>query len=340
MEQCQKASHSEIKPSLSTSGNDHTESFADVFPSGVLPRPLRGVIPPIVTPLLDHDSLDIDGLERLVGHILVGDPSGLFILGTTGEGPSLSYRLRREMIKHTCHIVAGRVPALVGITDTSLVESLGLAQYAADSGADAVVLAPPYYYCFTEQDELAEYVEKIVANLPLPLFLYNMPAMTKLVYETATVRRLMECPDIIGIKDSSGDLDYFNRLLGIAEQRSDWSVLAGHDLLMAETVLRGGHGGVTGGANLVPDLFVKIYKAAVRGDTACIAQMQQQLLQLWKLYEIGGRASASIVGLKCALSLIGICSDCVAYLLRRLEESDCNKIRLLLEKIDLTARKE
>src|ERR1044071_1555970 len=100
-----------------------------------LPRPLRGVIPPFPTPLLESDVLDVAGLERLIEHVINGGVTGLFILGTTGEGPSLSYRLRRELIERTCRLVSGRLPVLVGITDTSFVESIELARLATTSGA-------------------------------------------------------------------------------------------------------------------------------------------------------------------------------------------------------------
>jgi hypothetical protein len=109
-----------------------------------LPRPLRGIVPPMITPLRDRDELDVPGLERLIEHILAGGVHGLFILGTSGEAPSLSYRLRRELVDRVCRQVAGRVPVLVGITDTSFVEALHLARHAAAAGAQAVVTSTPY----------------------------------------------------------------------------------------------------------------------------------------------------------------------------------------------------
>jgi len=101
---------------------------------------LRGIVPPLVTPLIDRDQLDIPGMKRLVEHVLGGGVHGLFILGTTGEAPSLSYHLRRQWIDMVCELVAGRVPVLVGITDTSFFESFSLAKYASQAGANAVVL--------------------------------------------------------------------------------------------------------------------------------------------------------------------------------------------------------
>src|SRR5947209_12413291 len=89
--------------------------------TGAWPRPLSGIVPPMITPLQGPDQLDEAGLERLIEHMLVGGVHGLFVLGSSGEAPHLSYRLRRELIERTCRQVAGRVPVLVGITDTSLV---------------------------------------------------------------------------------------------------------------------------------------------------------------------------------------------------------------------------
>src|SRR5659263_191327 len=104
---------------------------------------LRGIVPPLVTPLLDNNTLDIDGLEKLIEHVIAGGVHGLFILGTTGEAQSLSFELRYEMIKQTAYILKNRLPLLVGISDTSIVDSLHLGQLAHESGADALVSAPP-----------------------------------------------------------------------------------------------------------------------------------------------------------------------------------------------------
>jgi len=171
-------------------------------------KPLHGIVPPMITPLTGRDTLDVAGLERLIEYIIKGGVHGLFILGTSGEAPSLSYKLRRELIERTCRQVKGRIPVLVGVTDTSFVESVNMARHAADSGAYAAVLAPPYYFP-SGQPELAEYIERLMAEMPLPVFLYNMPMMTKMVIEPETIRRLSSQSRIIGIKDSSGDISYF-----------------------------------------------------------------------------------------------------------------------------------
>lgn len=218
----------------------------------------RGIIPPMVTPLTARDRLDVAGLERLVERLVTGGVAGLFALGTTGEAPSLSYRLRRELIEHTCRFVRGRIPVLVGITDTSLVESATLACHAADCGADAVVTSAPFYFP-AGQPELREFIEQLLPELPLPLMLYNTPALTKTSFSGEVVSWALDQEKIVGLKDSSGDLVYFRRMRRLAAAaRPDWSFLVGSEELLAESVLLGGHGGINGGANLHPALYVSL----------------------------------------------------------------------------------
>ena len=155
------------------------------------------------------------------------------------------------------------MPVLVGVTDTSFVETVNLAAHAADAGAQAVVLAAPYYFP-AGQPELLEYLEDIAGELPLPVFLYNMPSHTKLIFEPETVRRALDMPNIVGMKDSSAQMIYFHKLArSLAAERPDLSLLVGPEELLGEAVLLGRHGGVCGGANLFPRLYVELYEAAV-----------------------------------------------------------------------------
>jgi 4-hydroxy-tetrahydrodipicolinate synthase len=291
---------------------------------------LHGIIPPMVTPLRDRDELDIAGLERLVEHILAGGVGGLFILGTTGEGTGLSYRLRREMINHVCRQVNRRVPVLVGITDTSFVESTALAHYAAFKGASAVVTAPPYYLP-EAQPELQEYLDHLLPELPLPLFLYNIPSLTKVSFEMDTLRRALDEPRIAGFKDSSGDLAYFKNVAELVRQRPDWSLLSGPEEKLLETLQLGAHGGINGGANLFPQLYVKLYEAFRAGNIARARELQNQVqLVSDSLYRVGKYSSSIIKGIKCALACRGICDDFMAEPFHRFraDERELIKTRL------------
>jgi dihydrodipicolinate synthase/N-acetylneuraminate lyase len=303
--------------------------------SSRLPLPLRGVIPPMVTPLLDPDTLDAAGLERLVAHILAGGVHGLFLLGTTGEGPSLSYRLRAELIERTCRLVNGRVPVLVGISDTALVESVRLADVAARAGAAAVVVAPPYYFV-PSQAELLGYLERLVRQVSVPLFLYNQPSHTKVPLEIETVRCAAQLPGVVGVKDSSANMIYFHRLVGLFQDRPDFTLLVGPEELLAESILLGGHGGVNGGANLHPRLYVELYEAARARALGRVAALHRQVLQISAcIYSVGGSSVGVIKGLKCALSILGICNDCPAEPLQRLGPSERSHIERKLRDLGL-----
>lgn len=296
-------------------------------------RPLRGIVPPMITPLRGRDELDAAGLERLIEHILAGGVSGLFILGTTGEGPSLGYRLRKDLIQRTCRQVAQRVPVLVGITDTAFAESVNVARWAADAGADAVVAAPPYYLP-EGQPELQEYLDHLLPEMPLPLFLYNMPALTKVSYELSTVRRAMDDPRIIGLKDSSGNMIYFHQAAGLLRHRPDWTLLIGPEEMLADAVFAGGHGGVNGGANAFPRLYVDLFHAAASGDLQRVRELHARVMRISdSLYHVGRHPSAIIKGIKCALSLLDVCDDFMAEPFHRFREPERERVRDFLKKI-------
>jgi 4-hydroxy-tetrahydrodipicolinate synthase len=283
----------------------------------LLPRPLCGIIPPLATPLRDEERLDHAGLERLVEHVLAGGVHGLFLLGSTGEGPSLAYDLRRELVERVCEQVAGRVPLLVGITDTSFVEARELAHWAADCGAAAVVAAPPCYFTPSQAD-LVSYFTQLAREIELPLFLYNMPAHVKVHIDLDALRQLIDVPAIVGLKDSSAQMIYFHRALQIAAARPDFTVLLGPEELLGEGVLLGAHGGICGGANLAPRLYVDLYEAAVRGDLATVRVLHQRVNRLSAaLYTVGPANSAYLRGLKTALACLGLCDDYLAQPFRR-----------------------
>ena len=255
-------------------------------------KPLCGIIPPLVTPLKDNETLDVESLEKLIEHLIAGGVHGLFILGTTGEEQSLSYGVRQQMIRESARINNGRLPLLVCVTDTSMVESIRLAGVAADCGADGVVSAPPYYFA-TGQPELAQFYEELVPQLPLPVFLYNMPSHVKVSFAPDTVRRIAQNPQVIGFKDSSANAVYFQSVMYKMKERPDFAMLVGPEEITGECVLLGGHGGINGGANMFPELYVSMYDAAVRRDIERILELQQYIMQIsTSIYTVGKHGSS------------------------------------------------
>lgn len=293
-----------------------------------LPAPVRGIIPPMITPLSDRDSLDEEGLERLIEHVLGGGVHGLFLLGTTGEAPSLSHKLQQALVERSCRQVAGRVPVLVGITDTSTVEALSMARHAAEAGASALVLSAPYFYA-TAPEELRGYVRRLVDELPLPVVLYNIPGRPGPTFDLETLRQAQQIPNVLGLKDSSANMLYFHQVRRLLSERPDWTLLVGPEELLAESLLLGGHGGVSGGANVNPSLYVDLFQAAQDGDLARVNELHRQVIEVsCRLYHVGVYNSPSIFlnALKTSLSLLGVCSDVVAEPFERFTEAERDNI--------------
>jgi 4-hydroxy-tetrahydrodipicolinate synthase len=306
-----------------------------------LKQPLQGVVPPLATPLSDRDTLDLQGVDRLVDHVLAGGVHGIFVLGTTGEGPSLSYQVRQQLIERVCERVEGRVPVLVGVSDSSLTEAIRISEFASGSGASAVVAAPPFYFPIGQAD-LTDFAASLADGSPLPVFLYNMPSHTKVSFSIETLRRLIEHPNIVGLKDSSGQMVYFHEALQLAaEVRPDFSLLVGPEQLLGETILMGGHGGVSGGANMFPHVYVAIYKAAGSGDLARVRDLQTQVMKIaTSIYSVGGYGGAIIPAVKGVLSLLGICQPTVAEPLQACTAQELETLRQRVAELGLAESRE
>ncbi len=308
------------------------------MPTSLLPRPIRGIIPPMITPLLDAATLDREGLARLIEHIVAGGVHGLFVLGTTGEGPSLPYALRRDLVAEACALVRRRVPVLVGITDTAYGELSAMARHAAEAGASAVVVAPPPYFTAT-QSELLGYLRRVAGASPLPVLLYNMPSHTKVFIEADTVRRAADFPNVIGLKDSSGNLTHFHHVQLLLADRPDFTLLVGPEEQLAASVLLGGHGGVNGGANLMPELYVSLFNAARAGDLPRVRELHRRVMELsTQLYSVGRSGASVLQGLKCALALRGICHDAMAEPFVRFGDSERAVIAERLAALDFVGQ--
>lgn len=294
---------------------------------------LKGIITPLVTPINEDGSLDLDSVEKLIEHQISGGVHGIFILGTTGEFSGLSYKTRKEMITQTCNIVAGRTPILVGITDVSLVESIQLADYSSKAGAYAVVASPPFYMNI-DQQEMYTYFKQLADSISLPMFLYNMPSHTKLTIELETVVKLSSHARIIGLKDSSAHAVYFQSLCHAFKDQENFVLMVGPEEMMAETVLMGGYGGVCGGANLFPKLYVGLYEAAANRDFQKIKELQFIVMEISKsIYLVGNYKSSYMKGLKTALSFLGLCQAQFAPPLYPFSPVEVEELRKIYDQI-------
>ena len=294
---------------------------------------INGIIPPLVTPLRDDHQLDVEGIERLVEHVLDGGVHGLFILGTTGEGPSLTYDVRTELIDRVCDRVDGRVPVLVGITDASFGQAVRVADAASRLGAQAVVLAPPFYYQI-DQHDLHDFVDRLLDAVDLPVFLYDNPGLTGIRFDLDTIRALVERPEVVGFKDSSGDAARFHRLSDVLRD-ADIPLFVGPEELLAESLIMGAEGGVPGGANVFPALYVGVYEAVQAGRIERALALHKRIMQLsavvYRSDREGGYGSSRVInGIKSALSLMEVCHDALAPPLRGASPEKAEEIRALV----------
>ena len=273
---------------------------------------IRGIIPPMVTPLLSDDTLDREGAVRIADHMIEGGVHALFLLGTTGESQSIPSSLRYEFVELVCRHVAGRVPILVAVTDTSIDDSLALARFAAQQGAAGVVAAAPYYFPMSQQ-ELVDYFSALADRSPLPVYLYNMPSHVKAFLEVPTVVKLASHPNIAGLKDSSANMNYFRTLYHHLGGRDDFALYVGPEELTGECVLMGADGGINGGANMFPELYVAMFNAAEARDIDRVRELQKRIMDVsTSIYTVGTGSSSYLRGLKCALSQLGLCSGYLA----------------------------
>lgn len=261
--------------------------------------PLQGIIPPVVTPFLADESLDLPGLRAHIDCMIAHRVHGIFVLGTTGEFYALDEREKQVVVTEAVAHVAGKLPVYVGTGAESTREVIRLTKMAEKEGANGVSVITPYFIK-PSQIELVEHFRAVADSTSLPVVLYNNPATCGgLSIEPDTVAKLAEIPNIIGIKDSSGDLQ--NTIEIIRRVPATFSVLNGRDTLIAAALMFGAKGAIPASCNIAPELCVGIYESFSNGDFVA-AQKQQAILHPIRLAMSLGTGNGAI---KEAMALLG-----------------------------------
>ncbi|MFD4710185.1 dihydrodipicolinate synthase family protein [Streptomyces sp. NPDC058430] len=288
-----------------------------------LTAPLRGVVPPVCTPLDETGEVDTASLARLVEHLVAGGVHGLFALGSTSEVAYLTDEQRAVTLRTVVEAAAGRVPVLAGVIDTTTARVVAHARVAAELGADALVATAPFY-TRTHPREIAGHFRTLHASVDLPLFAYDIPVAVHSKLPASLVRELAEDGTLAGLKDSSGDEGGLRRVLvelGGRDGRTDgpaphFSVLTGSELTVDCALLAGADGVVPGIGNVDPAGYVRLYDAALAGDWSLAAKEQERLVALFGMVDVGpeadmGRSSSALGSFKAALRLLGVieCGD-------------------------------
>jgi 4-hydroxy-tetrahydrodipicolinate synthase len=287
---------------------------------------LHGVLPALITPLKSDGTADVPAIHRLVDHVMKGGVSGLVPLGSTGENASLHEATRRTVLEAVVEAAAGRVPVICGVAQTHIAASRAEVEAAARLGAAAALVAPPFYY-LTDQRTVLAFYRQLAADSPVPVFLYHIPQLTKVMAEPATVATLAHEGTIAGIKDSSRDFEYFENVCIQTRDLLDFRVFTGSDTMLLPSLVMGGAGTICGAANVAPAWVVRIYDDFKRGDWSAAREHQDALFELVMAVR-GGVFPAAI---KSALHLLGVCDPWPAPPVEALDEASEGRLRQLLE---------
>ena len=259
----------------------------------------KGIIPAMVTPFDEDDKVDEKALRKLVDHLIEGRVHGIFTIGSQGEFYALDKEEKKKIIETVVDEVNGKVSVYAGTGAITTKEAILLTQIAEKAGAGAVSVITPFFIS-PSQEELYEYYLSIAKSTNLPVLLYNNPGRTGVNLSAELVERLSKIDNIVGIKDSSGNLTLTTEYIRTTPE--DFSVLCGRDTLIFATLLSGGKGSIAATANVVPKLVVEIYEAFVNGDIEKARKAQFRLAPLRLAFNLG---SFPVV-VKEALNLIGI----------------------------------
>jgi 4-hydroxy-tetrahydrodipicolinate synthase len=288
---------------------------------------LSGVLPALVSPLHRDGSADESGIKRLVDHVIAGGVHGLLALGSTGEGASLSERTRWQVLKTVIEAGAGRVPVICGVAQPHLDAARGEVAAASRLGADAALVAPPFYYP-TDQATVRAFYRRLAADSKIPLLLYNIPQFTKVVAEPTTVAELATEGTIAGIKDSSRDFEYFENVRLATRSLEHFRMFTGSDTMLLASLAMGGAGTICGAANVAPGWVVRIYDDFRRGNWKSARTDQEALIELVTAL----RAGVFPASIKAALQLQGICEPWPAPPTAALDDAATARLRESLDR--------
>jgi len=295
-------------------------------------KDLAGVLPALISPLQADGTVDEAGVERLVEHVIGGGVTGLLALGSTGETASLDETARRTLLSRVVAAAAGRVPVLCGVAQSHLAAARVEVEAAARLGATAALVAPPFYYLMDQATVLAFYRE-LAKGSPLPILLYNIPQLTKVVAEPATVAALAAEGTIAGVKDSSRDFEYFEGVCIATRGMPHFRLFTGSDSMLLPSLVMGASGTICGTANVAPQWVVRIFEAFTRGDLAEARASQDDVHQL----VLALRAGIFPAAYKAACHLLGLCESWCARPVLPLDDQSEAALRARLKAWGLLA---
>ena len=250
---------------------------------------------------LTAGAVDTDGTRKVVRYCLDGGVHGVAVLGSSGEFPAMTDAMRQAAIETVLDEVQKKVPVLIGCGETGTKKTIAQVRRASQTDADAVLVALPYYYPLDQAAVIRHYLEVADAS-ELPVVMYNFPQMTKSAITPASVEQLAIHPNIIGLKDSSGDFFLIQRFIELTNG-ADFAVMCGNPALGLAAYLHGAKGGIYAGCSLAPKLCAALFNAFESGDIGEALKLQKMASNIPLMANFGTAAAV----IKFALDLLGIC---------------------------------
>ena len=285
----------------------------------------RGVVVPMVTPVTEKGALDVPAVERIIEFFAQNNVAPL-LMGTTGEGNSVSASDGLLMVETAGKAAKGRILIYAGLTGNCFAEQLSQAQAYTAAGADVIVATLPSYYALTAE-QMYGYYKALADNITGPLMLYNILATTHMTIPVDVVKRLADHPNIVGLKDSERDLERMRQCIDISRDREDFAYFCGWAAQSAYSLSIGGDGIVPSTGNFVPDMFNDLYSAATGGDMDTANRLQDETNEIAKIYQAGRTLGQSLTALKVMMQTKGLCDPWMLMPLTRLSAEEEQSIR-------------
>ena len=275
-----------------------------------------GVVVPMVTPVTQDGQLDVRAVKRIIDLFAYNKVSPL-LMGTTGEGNSVSREDGQILIETAVKAADGRILIYAGLTGNCFAEQVRQAEVYTALGADVIVATLPTYYALTPE-QMYEYYQTLADCIKGPLMLYNILATTHMSIPVDIIKRLADHPNIVGLKDSERDLVRMAQCIEIAKGRDDYAYFCGWAAQSAHSLELGGDGIVPSTGNFVPEMFQQLYEAAVNGDMETANRLQDKTNEIAKIYQKDRTLGQSLTALKVMMQTKGLCEPWMLMPLTRL----------------------
>lgn len=285
---------------------------------------LQGSLVALITPMNQDGSIHYEQLRDLIDWHIESGTDGIVAVGTTGESATLSVEEHLSVIEETVKHVNKRVPVIAGTGANNTLEAIALSQAAEKAGADFTLSVVPYYNK-PSQEGIYQHFKTIAEATSIPMIIYNVPGRTVVSMTNDTILRLSEIPNIVGVKEASGNIGSNIELINHAPE--GFAVLSGDDHTALPFMLCGGHGVVTVAANAAPKLFADMCRASLQGDIALARELNDRLIPIYDTMFCEPSPAAP----KWAVSALGKCEPHVRLPLVPLTENGQAKVRAALK---------